>query len=370
LYHKMTNNPEIKIAYFGSYNPLYTRVRTTLKGLRKNNIEVIECLSSSSFRLWRLISLFFKYLKIAGGVDVLMVSEAGQTYVPLAKILSVITNKPLLFDAFLSYYHVRVEDEKAVLKNSLKGKYFYYLDKLSCQMADLVILDTQEHIEYFCKTFNLLKGKFRWLPVGSDDELFYPRINGKVQKKKYFLVFLVSSFYPLHGVEYVVEAAKLLEKNKDIKFLIVGDGPTKKNIEKLVKTLNIKNIKLKESVLPPQLAELMSIADICLGQFGATSQSQMVIPAKVYDAIAMAKPVITGESNSIKKVFTDKENIILCPMANPKALAESIIALKENLRLRQKISANDYRLFCDNFSLSKIGEKLKNIIEELIKSKQ
>lgn len=362
----MTISEKIKIAYFGKYDPNYTRVRTVLKGLKKNNIAVYECLSNDSFYLKRIISLISQYLKITEKIDILMVSEAGQAYVFPAKILSLLTKKPLLFDAFLSYYHVKVIDTKEISRYSLKGKYFYYLDKLSCKLADIALLDTEEHIDYFCKTFNLNRRKFKSLPVGSDEEIFYPF--QKISKEKSeFLIFLVSSFYPLHGVEYVIKASKLLEKYKDIKFLIIGDGPTKKNIEKLIEDLHIKNVELKGIQSPLEVAKLMAKSDICMGQFGATNQAQMVIPAKVYDAIAMAKPVITGDSIAVKKIFAHNENIILCPVADSIALAKSIIFLKENHQLREKIAKNGYQLFLDNFCLLKIGEKLILIIKDLLK---
>lgn len=354
----------IRVAYFGSYDPLYTRVRVTLKGLEKNGVEVFQCLDTKNNYFLRLLSLTTQYLKLANRVDLLMVSEAGQSYVFLARILSTLTKKPLLFDAFLSHYHVKTQDDKSVNQHSIEGKALYYLDKLSCQLADLTLLDTDEHIRYFCKEFNLSPSKFRVLPVGSDEELFYPRKSSP--KKSKFLIFLVSSFYPLHGVQYVVTAAKMLEKEKDIEFIVVGNGPDKKGIENLVKNLKADNILFKDRVPPDELAEIMVEADICLGQFGKTIQAQMVVPAKLYDAIAMAKPIITGRAKSVGAIFTDDENIIFCPVGDPQCLAEKILLLKKDDELRRKISENGYRLFIERFSSVKIGAKLKLVIQDLI----
>lgn len=362
------SNKKTAIAYFGNYPPLYTRVRTTLKGLRKNGVEIHECSSDYPWRWLRLIILTFKYLKIAKKVNALMVSEGGQAYVPLAKILAVLTKKPLLFDAFLSYYHVLVIDTKMVKPQSLKGRYFFYLDKLSCKLADLVLLDTEEHINYFCQTFTLPHSKFLSLPVGSDDEWFYPMVKKSNQGSSSFIVFLVASFYPLHGIEHVVQAAKILEEYPDIKFIIAGNGPTRKTIEQLIKSLSSKNIKLQDFVPPYELPYLMREADVCLGQFGNTEHTQLVVPAKVYDALAMQKPVITGNTNAVRKVLTDKENVILCPVADPQALAESILLLKNNAQLREKIAKNSYLFFRENFPLVKTGAQLKSIIQNLIKN--
>ena len=355
------------VAYFGNYPPLYTRVRTTLKGLEKNNIQVIECRHDHPWLWLRLLILAFKYLRIARKVDVLMVAEGGQAHVPLAKILAKLTKKPLLFDAFLSYYHVKVIDTKVIKPNSLKGYYYYYLDKLSCALADLVLLDTDEHIKYFCRTFALPKLQFRTLPVGSDEEWFYPRQNDDGPQDKSFIIFLVTSFYPLHGVEYVVKAAKILESYPDIQFIVVGNGSTRAEVQRLAGSLHLKNIKFRDGVPPYQLPYLMAGADICLGQFGHTEHTQLVVPAKVYDALAMAKPIITGRTRAVESSFIDRENIILCPVADPNALAHAILLLKNNPALRKKIAKNGYGLFKERFSLAKTGAQLKTILQELIK---
>ena len=361
-------NPKTAIAYFGNYPPLYTRVRTTLKGLRKNNITIYECWSDYPWLLIRLMILAIKYLKVASKVNLLMVSEGGQAYVPLAKMLAWLTQKPLLFDAFLSYYHVKVIDTKAIKPNSIKSRYYFYLDKKSCGLADLVLLDTNEHINYFCKTFILPKSKFTALPVGSDDEWFYPMPNENSNKNKEFIIFLVASFYPLHGVEYVVRAAKILEKRPEIKFILVGNGPMRKATEELARSLALKNIRFRDSIPPYQLPYLMKEADVCLGQFGGTEHTQLVVPAKVYDAMAMAKPIITGSTNAVRAVFKDRENIILCPVANPETLAEAILLLKENAILREKIAQNGYKLFQEKFTPAKTGAILASIINGLTES--
>ncbi|MEK7086949.1 MAG: glycosyltransferase family 9 protein, partial [Patescibacteria group bacterium] len=181
-----------------------------------------------------------------------------------------------------------------------------------------------------------------------------------------FSVFLVASFYPIHGVEHVVRAAKILEKYPDIKFLIVGDGMTRSISENLAKELGSKNLTFRGIVTPEILAGLMVSADICLGQFGNTEHAEMVVPAKVYDAAAMAKPIITGGGRAVKSVFTDNSNALFCEFGNPADLAQKILLLKKNAALRKKIAQNVHSLFKIEFSLIKTGENLSHIILKMI----
>ncbi|MBI2035468.1 MAG: glycosyltransferase family 4 protein [Candidatus Liptonbacteria bacterium] len=357
---------KLTVAYFGNYDPLYTRVRTVIKGLRKNNVKVIECRSNHRNRLRRLAILAVNYFKIQGKIDAILVSEGGQSYVPLAKILSFLTRKPLIFDAFISYYHVKAIDTSDVRPDSIKGRFFYYRDKISCLLADKVLLDTKEHAEYFCKEFGLPRSKFEIVPVGSDEDFFYPEKSWARKKGGDFVVFLVSSYYPLHGVDYVVRAAKILEKYSDIKFLIIGDGITKQKVLSLANDLNVKNIIFRGSVYPDVLPDFMASADVCLGQFGGTEQGHMVVPAKVYDALAMAKPVITGNGMAAKTMFKHQEHLLFCPFADAETIANTIVALKTDKELRDQLAANGHKFFKENFNLQKVGSMVRAIIEKQI----
>ena len=100
--------------------------------------------------------------------------------------------------------------------------YYFLLDKYSAKLSDICLFDTNEHIKHFSENFALNPSKFRRIFVGADDDIFYPR---KVKRKDDgFTVFWYGTYIPLHGAEHIVRAAKILEKDKDIRFIMVGCG--------------------------------------------------------------------------------------------------------------------------------------------------
>jgi len=102
-------------------------------------------------------------------------------------------------------------------------------------------------------------------------------------------------------------------------------------------------------------------ADVCLGLFGKPAKIQRVIPTKVFECAAMARPIITGEAPAIYELFSD-EDIKLVKMADPEDLARAILELKKDPVLRQKLGENAYKKFKEFASTKKLGEQLKNII--------
>lgn len=355
------------VCYFGSYNPSYPRAKVFINGLTKNGVKVIECRSDIKNRIFRIVDLAVKYLSIFKKIDIILVCEAGQSYVLLAKVLSLITHKPLAFDAFLSYFHAKTAEGDTNPK-SILGFYYYILDKTSCLLADVIFLDTQEHVNFFVHTFSIKKEKFRSVLVGSDDSIFYPRENSS-KNDKVFKIFNVSSFYPLHGVEYIIKAAKILEDDKEIEFLIYGNGHDFKKAEKLISDMNLENTKLLGKIDIRKLPEIMAGCDLCLGNFGGTIHSDMVISTKVFDALAMGKPVITAENPSVRNIFSDGVNVLFCKSHDPQSLADAIIRLKNNKKLANNLGENGRKFFISHASTEIIGREIRGYLSELLGNK-
>ena len=207
------------ICYFGSYNKNYPRNRVIIKGLKENSIKVIECNSKNRFII-RFFNLIAKAMTL--NYDILFVAYPGHLDMFTAKIISIIKRKPIVFDAFISTYDTMINEWKYGTRYSPKGIYYHWLDKTSCKMADIILLDTEQHIDYFTEEFNIKKSKFNWIPVGADESILYPRKKNKKNKK--FKVLYYGYIQPLHGFPHIVNAAKKLQNEKDIEFSFIGEN--------------------------------------------------------------------------------------------------------------------------------------------------
>ncbi len=348
-------NP-IKICYFPGRESGYSRNRVLIKGMREAGIIVHDC-SSASKSFLRYISSFLKFLYFKNNCDFIFVGFLGQFLVPIIKVF---TRKKILFDAFISIYQTMCFDRQIFSPNSLKGKLAKWIDQKSCADADIIFLDTDQHIQYFINTLDIDKDKLHKLPVGSDDSIFYPR---ESTNKKEFIVHFHGEFQPLHGTPYIVEAAKILP---NIKFQMIGKGTELLKCKELTKKYQLSNIEFKTPVAYEKLPKYMSQASVCLGIFGDTEKAKLVIPHKVYEALAMGIPIITAEAEATRESLTDKLNSILCQPADPVRLAEAILFAKNNKDLAITIGKNGYNLFKENYTQKKIGETVHRTVADLI----
>lgn len=349
----------MKVLFISGREATYTRNSVILKGLKANGVEIIECTDSSKSYLLRYPKVLLQFiLKMRDDFDIIFIGFLGQPLVPIIKKLS---NKPIVFDAFLSTYDTMCYDRKKLKPNSVGGRFFYWLDKRSCELADKVLLDTNAHIDYFVNTFGLNRDNFQRLFVGADDSIFYPI--DLDEDKTIFRVFYYGTYLPLQGIEYIIKAAKKLEAYKDIKFKIVGKGMEYKKIMKLVQKSDVNNIEFVDWIPYKKLSLEIAKADVCLGgHFSKIDKAKRVISGKTYQFIAMKKPVIIGDNPANKELFEHRKNAMLVEMANADALADAILELKKNDGIREQIAESGYKIFIDQCTPHAIAKDIKKIM--------
>jgi glycosyltransferase involved in cell wall biosynthesis len=225
------------------------------------------------------------------------------------------------------------------------------------------LLDTTAHIDYFVQTFDLQRDKFHRLFVGADESLFYPRDARK--EDGMFRVFYYATYLPLHGIEYIIRAAKKLERFKEVEIEIIGKGPQYKPVLDLARSMEVHNVRFIEWVPYEDLPAKIAQADICLGgHFSDIEKARRVIPGKTFQYIAMQQPVIVGDCPGNREVFTHKENAFLVKMADADSLANAIVELKDNESLRKQVAEKGYKTFIEKCNIDAIGRTLKRILGE------
>lgn len=348
----------MKVLYFGTYDPEYSRNRVLIDGLRDNGVEVIEC-RDDSLGLKKFWKLFFKLRQIKSGYDAVVIGFFGPLMVTFAKL---ITRKPVIFDPLTFLYDTNVMDRKVTKPGTFRSLYYWLLDWLNLHLADMILLDTEENIKYASKEFKIKMDKFQKLFIGTREDIYHPM--EKNSEAKEFTVGFHGFFNTLQGVEFIIRAAKRLESHEDIKFVIIGGGKDKIKHFKLAEDLKLRNIEFIGLMDQKELALKIAKTDICLGIFGVSDKARRVIPNKVYECVAIKKPVISADTPAIRELFTDND-LMLVKIADAEAIASAILKLKGDKELREKLANNAYEKLVSNASTKILGLKFKKMIQKL-----
>ena len=380
----------MKVCYWGTFERQYPRNAVLISGLRQNGIEVVEC----HFALWKegfrynkltLLSgfviklrflsralvaystLIYRYLFL-GEHDAVVVGYWGHIDVFFLAPFAKLKRKPIIFDAFFSLYDTAISDWELAPKNSWLARLCHFVDWSACRLATLVLVDTKAQRNFFCQEFELAKKKVRWLYMGADEAVFAPYPDPPSPPP--FRVLYVGNYVPLHGVPIILQAARLLDR-EEIEFWLIGENHLEDPVLKdLLSNSNPERVKFYPWMPPHELRAKIGDADICLGVFGTSCKAKRVIPGKAFLALAMGKPLITGDSMAARELLEDGKNAILCEMGSSRALVDAIVRLQRDPLLRRRIGTEGRKLFLNECRPKVLGSSLADLIEKTVSRKQ
>lgn len=349
-----------RICWFGIYDRTYPRNHVLFEGLKLNGVEVMEC-NENAYDKHRYRKLIKKLRSFRGKYDVIYCAFPAIVPAIIAKILF---QKKVVMDALYSMYDAVVNDRKEIACYHPRALKLLFLDWLSIFLADLVVADTNEHIKYWSKWPLINPDKFVRVFVGADNkEVYREDIN---KEGKLFIVYFHGSFIPVHGIEVILRAAKILEREQII-FKIMGKGQTYEKNIRLAKGLELKNLDIipLRPIPKDQLRSCISNADICLGSFGNVKRLNRVIPCKIFEYAACGAAIVTSDSTGMRELFTDGDNVIFCKQNDPEDLASKILLLKNDNNLCRKIGNNAFILYKKELTPEKIAIGLLDKISSI-----
>lgn len=372
----------MKICFFGTYDKKYSSNKIILDGFKRNKIKVFEInndiritpLNNSNHlaifnlfkRLWiklSLIPLIFKNLEKIKKCDAIYVGYPGHIDILLAYPLAKLLGKKLIFYPLIILYITFTEDVNLIKKSSIYAKLLKVYERFIYKLPDIIYSDIPLQKDVFINQFGVNHKIIEEIPIGADDLIYkYSGIN----KSKDLNIVYYGLYSPLHGVEHVINAAKILKNQKNIKFLMVGDGQTFNENYKLVKKNKLNNVIFYKDATEDNATQILNSGHLFLGHAQLSPTVFRTLPNKVYQGLALGKVVITADTPATRGVFNHMENAFLFKPANPKDLAKGILLLSKNPKLVSKIARNGYSLFASSFTPKKIAKKIVNDISILI----
>jgi len=151
--------------------------------------------------------------------------------------------------------------------------------------------------------------KISVIPAGVDLEKFNPRVDGSSIREKYgikkddVLLFFMGWIYDFSGMKEVAESLSTTD-NENIKLMIVGEGDLYEPLLKMKSEKNLDGKLILTGQVPfKEIPEHIAAADICLLPAYKNEIMMNIVPIKVYEYMAMGKPVVATNLSGIRKEF-------------------------------------------------------------------
>ena len=161
-----------------------------------------------------------------------------------------------------------------------------------------------------------------------------------------------------HGLKFILESISKIS-NPDLHFLFIGDGAEKQNLIKYSKTLHSKNFTFIESVTKSEIPLYIEISDFSLVNLKKSSEFKNVIPSKIFENIAMYKPILLGVEGESKKLIDHYQVGVSFEPENKESFLNAIYDIQKLDRESFKVNCN--KMLAD-FDRNNIAENLIKFI--------
>jgi glycosyltransferase involved in cell wall biosynthesis len=373
-----TKNTRILVA--GTFDPEYARNRVILALLARGDF-IVDVVNRP---LWsgerhtivnrRKTALALRAVRVYAGLlrsvlraqkpDAILVLYPGHFDMPVVAAAARIRRIPVLFDPFISLHDTISGDRALRAPDSILGRIMRRIDQIACRLATLVLADTPEHADYFSELTKVPRSRFRVLWVGAPEDVFRPVEDVDARPNS---VLFYGTFIPLQGVDTIVKAAKLLEADQ-VHVRLVGNGQERPAAERLVEALGASNVEFADPVAFEQLPNEIAGAVLCLGIFGTTAKAQRVIPNKLFQCIAVGRPVVTADTPAIRSAFSGE--VAVTPPGNAQMLAATIRELLQDEVRREALAKAGRARFLSDYSEAALAQMFTGYIEELMATRR
>ncbi len=166
--------------------------------------------------------------------------------------------------------------------------------------------------------FGIDNNRINVITSKADTEHFRPDINGDEIRKKYNLtgtiITFLGTFGKWHGIEFLIDAApKIFALIPDAKIMLIGDGELRGKIDE-----RIDKLKIRDRIIMCGLVDLtyvpkyLAASDILVSPCIPNEKGEFInSPVKIFEYLAMGKPLVASDIGQQKEIIKDRENGLL-----------------------------------------------------------
>jgi glycosyltransferase involved in cell wall biosynthesis len=212
-------------------------------------------------------------------------------------------------------------------------------------------------LEEFC----IPSSKVSVIPIGEHAVAPFKKYEKNDLKEDGNLILFFGRIWEYKGLKYLIKAEPMItEQMPDAKIIIAGAGEDFKKYENMM--VNRDNFIVRNYRIPyKEGAELFQRCSVIVLPYIDASQSG-VIPT----AYGFKKAIVVTNVGSIPEIVDDGVTGFIVPPKDPVALAEAIIKLLKDEKLRREIGENAYKKLKRDLSWDKIAEKTIEVYKEAI----
>ena len=347
--------------------------------LTRQNLQGITILRAYTFPsvhrgfAWRVFSfLSFMVSSVmaglkAGPVDLVMGTSPPIFQAASAWLVAALRRRPLLLEIRDLWPEFAID--MGILKNPVLIRLSRWLEAFLYARADHIVVNSPAYRDYL-HAKGVPTGKISLIANGVDPTLFDPQSPGTEIRKLLgldgcFVVTYAGALGTANDIYTVLRAANRLRDQKNTRFLFVGDGKERQNLEKLARDLQLNNTIFIGSVPKSKIPMILAASDACIAILMDIPMFRTTYPNKVFDYMAAGKPTILAIDGVIREVVETAGGGVFVPPGNDEALAAAVDSLASNQEL-SKLQGLAARAYVEkHFNRATHAQEFADLVEGL-----
>jgi len=182
-----------------------------------------------------------------------------------------------------------------------------------------------------------------------------------------FVVTYGGNFSKYIDFDQILGAAKLLDQESGITFVLIGDGMMRQDIEDKVSREKLRNVRVLPPVPRSAMNEVLAGSDVCLIPLNPTMLG-LGCPSKLYAILAAGRPVIAmiPDASEVALVLAEEECGLNVPFGDASQLASAILHLKNDPALAQSMGEHARSALERRFTLAQTAAGFRAVLDETI----
>lgn len=259
-----------------------------------------------------------------------------------------------------------------VLSNKFLLNVLYWLEYKLYKYSKKIVVLTPAFKENIENRFPEFMDKIKIITNGADFSIMSSKNKSyEIREKFGWGDKKVFAYFGAHGVAndlmQVVEVAKSLKDNKNMLFVLIGDGMQKKFLKEKTEQYNLSNIQFIDSVAKNEVVNYINASDICMAILKKTDTFKTVYPNKVFDYMSCRKPVLVT-IGGITKDLIETSNCGL--YSEPENLEDFEFVVEKFINMSEDelklLGENGYKYVKEHFDREKLAEQYIEVIKEVV----
>lgn len=181
-----------------------------------------------------------------------------------------------------------------------------------------------------------------------------------------FVASYIGTIGMAHGIDRIVAVAEALKNHSEIVFLIVGEGAEKRHIEGLVAQRRLPNLRILPGVSKEQIRGYYAISDLLLVTLRQTPLFRMVIPSKIFEIMAMARPMLYTVDGECRTILNEAGSGIFVEPENVKEMVQALSTFSQDRVLLARMGKKGRRFVEQTADRNRLADRYLQLLQRIV----